>query len=77
MKSILLHIDSDGCMQARLQVALDMARACNGHITCLQAVSYEVFGAGRLLWLGDGGGDAQDQRGGRGLAGKARSRTRQ
>jgi nucleotide-binding universal stress UspA family protein len=43
MKSILLHIDHDAAMQARLQVALDMARATNGHITCLQAVSYEVF----------------------------------
>jgi len=43
MKSILLHIDHDKAMQARLQVALDMARATNGHITCLQAVSYEVF----------------------------------
>ncbi len=43
MKSILLHIDHDPAMQARLQVALDMARATNGHITCLQAVNYEVF----------------------------------
>lgn len=43
MKSILLHIDHDPAMQARLQVALDMARATNGHITCLQAVSYDVF----------------------------------
>ncbi len=46
MKSILLHIDSDKCMEARLQVAMDIARACDGHITCLQAVSYEVFAPG-------------------------------
>lgn len=46
MKSILLHIDGDHCMDARLQVALDIARACDGHITCLQAVSYEVFAPG-------------------------------
>ena len=46
MKSILLHIDHDKAMQARLQVALDIARATNGHITCLQAVSYEVFAPG-------------------------------
>lgn len=46
MKSILLHIDRDHAMQARLQVALDIARASNGHITCLQAVSYEVFAPG-------------------------------
>ena len=46
MKSILLHIDHDTAMSARLQVALDIARATNGHITCLQAVSYEVFAPG-------------------------------
>jgi nucleotide-binding universal stress UspA family protein len=46
MKSILLHIDHDRAMRARLQVALDIARATNGHITCLQAVSYEVFAPG-------------------------------
>lgn len=46
MKSILLHIDADNCMEARMQVALDLARASGGHITCLQAVSYEVFAPG-------------------------------
>lgn len=46
MKSILLHIDHDRAMTARLQVALDIARATNGHITCLQAVSYDVFAPG-------------------------------
>lgn len=46
MKSILLHIDSDKAMEARLQVAMDIARACNAHITCLQSVSYTVFAPG-------------------------------
>ena len=46
MKSILLHVDGDSCMEARLQVAMDIARATNGHITCLQSVSYEVFAPG-------------------------------
>lgn len=46
MKSILLHINNDRAMNARLQVALDLARATNGHITCLQAISYEVFAPG-------------------------------
>ena len=46
MKSILLHVDGDQCMEARLQVAMDLARASGGHITCLQAVSYEVFAPG-------------------------------
>lgn len=48
MKSILLHIDHDNAMKARLQVALDIARATNGHVTCLQAVSYEVFAPGDI-----------------------------
>jgi nucleotide-binding universal stress UspA family protein len=48
MKSILLHIDHDRAMHARLQVALDIARATNGHITCLQAISYEVFAPGDI-----------------------------
>lgn len=48
MKSILLHIDHDRAMQARLQVALDVARASNGHITCLQAVSYDIFAPGDI-----------------------------
>lgn len=46
MKSILLHIDGDKCMEARMQVALDIARATDAHITCLQAVSFEVFAPG-------------------------------
>ncbi len=46
MKSILLHIADDNCMQARLQFALDLARAHNGHITCLQAVNFEIFAPG-------------------------------
>jgi len=48
MKSILLHVDHDAAMQARLQVALDIARATGGHITCLQAISYEVFAPGDI-----------------------------
>lgn len=46
MKSLLLHIDGDSCMEARMQVALDIARATGAHITCLQAVSFEVFAPG-------------------------------
>lgn len=46
MKSILLHIDDDSCMEARLQAALDIARSIDAHITCLQTISYEVFAPG-------------------------------
>lgn len=48
MKSILLHIDHDPALQSRLQVALDIARATNGHITCLQALNYEVLAPGDM-----------------------------
>ena len=46
MKSILLHIDADNCLEARLQAAMDIARAHDGHITCLHAVNYEIFAPG-------------------------------
>jgi len=46
MKSILLHISDDSGLEARLQVALDIARASEGHVTCLQAVNYEIFAPG-------------------------------
>ena len=48
MKSILLHIDHGPAMTARLQVALDIARSANGHITCLQAVNFEIFAPGDI-----------------------------
>jgi len=40
MRSILLHIFDDD-LKAKTQVALDLARAFDGHLTCLQAVPYE------------------------------------
>ncbi|MBT8431447.1 MAG: universal stress protein [Altererythrobacter sp.] len=46
MKSILLHVEDDEGMEARLQVAMDIARAHGSHITCLQVVSYEIFAPG-------------------------------
>ena len=46
MKSILLHINDDDGLEARIQTALDLARAFDGHITCLQAVTYEIFAPG-------------------------------
>lgn len=41
MRSILLHIAADETLEPRTQVALDLARAFDGHITCLQAVPFE------------------------------------
>lgn len=48
MRSILLHVDDDDCMEARLQIALDLARQFDAHLTCLQAVAYEFGVAGDL-----------------------------
>lgn len=48
MKSILLHIADDNGLEARIQAALDIARCNNGHITCMQPVSYETFAAGDM-----------------------------
>ena len=36
MKTVLLHIFDDRGLESRLQVALDIARAHEGHLTCLQ-----------------------------------------
>jgi nucleotide-binding universal stress UspA family protein len=48
MRSILLHVHDDACMEARLQVALDVAREFNAHVTCLQPVSYDIAVPGDL-----------------------------
>lgn len=48
MRSILLHVGDDACMEARLQVALDIARAFNAHITCLQPVAFDFAVPGDL-----------------------------
>ena len=48
MKSILLHIDGDESLEARVQASLDLARAFDGHIKCLQAVSYERVAPGDI-----------------------------
>lgn len=48
MRSILLHIHDDECLDARLQVALDLARAFEGHLTCLQAAPFEIGVPGDL-----------------------------
>lgn len=46
MRSILLYIHDDDCLEARLQVALDLCRQFDGHLTCLQAVPYDLGVAG-------------------------------
>lgn len=43
MTSILVHIYEDDGLDARLQAAFDLARALNGHLTCLHATPYEDY----------------------------------
>ena len=42
MRSLLLHAHRDANFDARLQVALDLARTFDAHLTLLQAVSYDI-----------------------------------
>ena len=37
MKSVIVHVNDDDGMAARLDAALDIVRAHDGHLTCLQA----------------------------------------
>jgi len=48
MRSILLHVHDDNCMEARLQVALDIAREFCAHVTCLQPVAFDFVMPGDL-----------------------------
>lgn len=42
MRSILLHAHNDAGFEGRLQVALDLARMFDAHLTCLQAISFDI-----------------------------------
>jgi nucleotide-binding universal stress UspA family protein len=48
MRSVLLHIHDDDCLDARLQAALDLTRAFEGHLTCVQAMPFELGVPGDL-----------------------------
>jgi nucleotide-binding universal stress UspA family protein len=43
MKTVLLYANDDKGMESRLQAALDMARAFDAHITCVQVTPYDSF----------------------------------
>jgi nucleotide-binding universal stress UspA family protein len=43
MKTILLHIHEDNGQKARLQAALDLARALDAHLTCVQATPFDAY----------------------------------
>jgi nucleotide-binding universal stress UspA family protein len=48
MRSILLHVNEDAGMEARLQAALDIAREFGAHITCLQPIPVDIAVPGDL-----------------------------
>lgn len=43
MKSVLLHINQDNGQESRLQAALDLVRAQEGHLTCLQVTPIQQY----------------------------------
>lgn len=43
MKSILLHVYDDTGLEGRMQAAFDLARAFEGHITCLHSTPFEDY----------------------------------
>lgn len=43
IKSILFHVHDDGGLDARLQTAVSIARACSAHLECLQFIPLEAF----------------------------------
>ncbi|WP_158702959.1 universal stress protein [Allosphingosinicella vermicomposti] len=43
MKSVLLYANDDAGLGARLEAALDVVRAFDGHLTCLTVTPYDAF----------------------------------
>jgi nucleotide-binding universal stress UspA family protein len=43
MKSVLLYANPDTGLESRLQAALDVTRAFDGHLICLQVTPYDSF----------------------------------
>ena len=48
MQSILLHIGNDAGLEARIQASLDLARAFDGHLTCLHSINFPIFAPGDI-----------------------------
>lgn len=46
MKTILVPIDTDEGLEARLQAAFDIARACSGQVVCVQVTPYAAYAVG-------------------------------
>ncbi|HSG34255.1 MAG TPA: universal stress protein [Sphingomonadaceae bacterium] len=46
MRSILLHVHDDDCLEARLQAAMGLARRFDGHIECVQPIPIDFAAPG-------------------------------
>jgi nucleotide-binding universal stress UspA family protein len=53
MKNILLLAHDDGGQEARLQVALDIVRGLNGHLSCIDVVQIPVLAGDYYSGIGD------------------------
>lgn len=45
VKTILLHVQNEMSLEARLETALSLARACQAHLSCLHVTPIEAYGA--------------------------------
>lgn len=52
MRSIVLHIHDDDCFEARFQTALDLAKAYDGHIDCVQPIPFDLTAPGDIYGMG-------------------------
>ena len=43
MRTILLHVEDDASLDARMQSALSLARATSGHVTCVYATPVDAY----------------------------------
>lgn len=53
MKNVLMLAHDDAGQEARLQCALDVTRAVDGHLTCLDVTHFPVFGQEFVTTIGD------------------------
>lgn len=53
MKNILLLVHHDDGQEARLQVALDVTRALDGHLSCIDVTPYPVLAGNAVMGFGE------------------------
>lgn len=53
MKNILLLVHHDAGQEARLQAALDITRAVDGHLACIDVTPYPVLAGNEVMGYSD------------------------